>query len=910
MTAGAEFPPVQKRELFAHLARGHSEGIAVVTPNRRLAQTLAREFDERQIASGLPVWETADILPFGAFVERLYEDALYSDISAQLPLLLTGAQEQELWEAAIRASKWGEALLALSRAAVDCRKAWGLAHEWRIAGTLGSFPGNEDARAFSEWARDYAKRCDKEGNTDAARLADVVAPLLKEAALRKPKLLVAYAFDVVPPQMQDFLDACAKQGIEVRNCAPEEKQSKVSRVAFPSEREELEAAASWARAKLESFSSPPLPRRERAGERVGAGERGWVGAGVRVRIGVVVPELGQRRREVARVFARVMDPARHLPSAEHKSLPFNISLGAPLADYPLAHAALSILELASGEIPFEQASRLIRSPFLAGAGAELSSRARLDAELRKQGPVRVTLGKLVALIEGAPALRQQLAALFALVREQPGGERSPHEWARHFSALLGAAGFPGERGLDSDEFQTQAKFNETLAEFAKLERVAPRMSFAQALARLRRLCTDTLFQPETPDAPIQVLGVLESAGLEFDALWVSGLTDEAWPLAAAPNPFIPPALQRKAGIPEASAEATLARGKRITAGWLAAAHEVVVSHPAVEEDRVLLASPLISAVPLGTVEGRPFERYRDLIFAARRTETVPDGQAPALVTKTPRGGTRILSDQAACPFRAFARYRLGAQSLEEPVAGLDARARGLLLHTLMKELWSELKGSEGLRGDVGPAIERAAAVAVREAKVEEPFAGLERKRLAKLAREWLEVERERPPFEVVAMEEKRKLAVAGLELNGRIDRMDKLESGGHALIDYKTGRPTPNEWLGERPDDPQLPLYALNAREDIAAVAFAKLKTGEMRYMGFSKGKNVIPEVKQAKNWDALVEGWKKELEALGSGFASGDARVDPKKLLQTCRYCDLQTLCRVYERVNALTEDEEDFDV
>ena len=54
------------------------------------------------------------------------------------------------------------------------------------------------------------------------------------------------------------------------------------------------------------------------------------------------------------------------------------------------------------------------------------------------------------------------------------------------------------------------------------------------------------------------------------------------------------------------------------------------------------------------------------------------------------------------------------------------------------------------------------------------------------------------------MEDKRKLTVAGLELNGRIDRMDELESGGHALIDYKTGNPTPNDWQGERPEDPQL----------------------------------------------------------------------------------------------------------
>src|SRR4051812_22466073 len=129
MTDGVESEVVQKRELLANLAKGHSEGITVVTPNRRLAQALAREFDERQLESGLSVWETADILPFGAFVERLYEGSLYSHMAGHLPLLLSGAQEQELWELAIRSSEWGPTLLALSRAAADCRKAWRLAHE-------------------------------------------------------------------------------------------------------------------------------------------------------------------------------------------------------------------------------------------------------------------------------------------------------------------------------------------------------------------------------------------------------------------------------------------------------------------------------------------------------------------------------------------------------------------------------------------------------------------------------------------------------------------------------------------------------------------------------------------------------------------------------------------------------------
>ncbi|MGA8051419.1 MAG: hypothetical protein WCA09_14670, partial [Burkholderiales bacterium] len=108
--------PLTKPDLFARLAAGHAAGITVVTPNRRLAQALAREFDDAQAAKGLAVWEAADLLPFGAFVARLYEDALYSELAARLPLLLADAQADELWEAAIRASGWGAALLAVPQA--------------------------------------------------------------------------------------------------------------------------------------------------------------------------------------------------------------------------------------------------------------------------------------------------------------------------------------------------------------------------------------------------------------------------------------------------------------------------------------------------------------------------------------------------------------------------------------------------------------------------------------------------------------------------------------------------------------------------------------------------------------------------------------------------------------------------
>jgi len=157
---------------------------------------------------------------------------------------------------------------------------------------------------------------------------------------------------------------------------------------------------------------------------------------------------------------------------------------------------------------------------------------------------------------------------------------------------------------------------------------------------------------------------------------------------------------------------------------------------------------------------------------------------------------------------------------------------------------------------------------------------------------------------VVFLEEKRKLEIQNLEFFGRIDRMDRLEGGGYALIDYKTSRaPSPKHWQPPRPDDPQLPLYAVAAKEPVAAVAFAKVRPGEMRFMGFSREKNALPRVLQAKNWKSLLQEWGTEAEALGTAFAAGEAAVDPKRELLTCRYCALHTLCRVYEKVNVLSE-------
>ncbi len=65
------------------------------------------------------------------------------------------------------------------------------------------------------------------------------------------------------------------------------------------------------------------------------------------------------------------------------------------------------------------------------------------------------------------------------------------------------------------------------------------------------------------------------------------------------------------------------------------------------------------------------------------------------------------------------------------------------------------------------------------------------------------------------------------------DRSTRLADGSRMVIDYKTGIPKLSQWFGDRPDEPQLPLYAL-AESDVAAVAFAQIRKGDARFPGIA----------------------------------------------------------------------------
>lgn len=884
-------------------------GGTLITVNRRLARYCQARYADARAKNGETAWETPDILPYGAWLERFWERRLQSASPEKIDhrILLSPEQERLAWEAVIGGSDAGKGLLQPRDAARGVEQAWRICHQWRIS-PGGPFWTAADPAAFLSWAAAFKDLCRRNGWLDRTRLADAIRRGLEEELLPTPKAVVFHGFDDFYPQMTELIETLRHRGCRVGTQSVQNIAAHAARVGFPDEAAEIDAAARWAAARLKK--SPGS------------------------RFGVIFNRLEACRETVARIFEDRLQPADILSPFPPENQAFNISLGLPLADYPAVRTALQILDLSVADPETIEFTGLLLSPFLDGAQRELPRRAVLDARIREHGEIRLSVSRLLEWMAekkiGRAGLRCPvfLGCLGKFV-EACGKlplSQSPSGWALHFSGLLDAFGWPGDRSLSSAEFQAVTAWRETLTRFAGTDGITPAMDISDALAALKRMMGDTIFQPEGAEAPVQVLGMLEAAGERFDALWIAGLTQEAWPPPPAPNPFIPYAVQRQANLPHATPERELHFARQLTGRLLASAAEVIISYPIAEGDSRLYPSPLILDLPELPEEALDLDRspgYRDELAGSADLEPVVDRQAPSLSDSGEvAGGTGVIKAQAACPFRACVEYRLGGKPLEVPVSGLDDAIRGILVHRALEKVWTALKTHRALV-EKGPAeldilISEAVADAIRTVAAKRPdtfterFSALERDRLHQLMADWLALEKDRAPFDVIGTEGKRTVAVGRIRLNTYVDRIDRLEDGRQILIDYKTGDPKTGDWFTGRIAEPQLPLYSIALEEPPGGVVFARIKKGKMRFLGIAEDERIIPGVRpvaDAAGPDAAAEGiagvvrrWGIGLESLAEELFTGYAPISPVSVHTSCRYCHIAPVCRITES-GSLTE-------
>lgn len=863
------------------------DDLLILTPNRRLAAWLDRDHDLWQQQQGRRAWSRLAVQPLEQWWRQLFEALCLLQVPAagEHPRLLSAPQSALLWRQVLE-QDWdvaedidGLVTLAQQARALLSRWCWRPA-DWQQGDT-------QEQQCFARWHQAYCDRLQGQQCLDTAMLPQWVMAHGEQVRAGLPRQIWLHGFnDPDEPLLRATIAWLEQDGIQVRLTKLPPRQGNASVVCTPQVNDQFAQAIHWALQQYRDGVS---------------------------RIGIVIPNLQPRRAQI-RALCRQVWFQQPESAGRHWTSVINITAGQTLSEYPLVAQLVLWLRAMTGELTLDEWHVLLTSPYCCRDEADWLRRDDFFAWLRRQNLRTLYLS---ALREhwvrrcGADETAAWLGQIQPLARQ---GRQAVGQWIQWFRRCIAIVTGSG-RSLDSEEFQLRQRLFETVFQLQELHDWLGEISFERFRETLNGVLDSVQFQPQTETAPIQVMGVLEAAGLAFDRLWVCELEAVNWPQPLNPNPLLSRRLQRAMDMPGASPDRELVYASRLLTGFRRAADQVIFSWGHWDGDTEHTFATLLGRLESAAVEWQDlpsleriqFERYHDLIEPLAADET-----GSAVVAQHAKGGSALIRAQSLCPFRAFAEYRLNLRAPDELEDGIKGTDRGSLLHKVMERVWSSLQDSGALQ----PLLQNEARLdewlngildqemaAFRQKVYLQPEAlyQLERLRCISIVRRWLlECDGKRQPFKVVQVEKRRTLTIGGLELDMAVDRVDELDDGSRVIVDYKSGDKNHNAWLGERPEEPQLPLYALLEREQVSGVLFAVMHPGALGYKGlladsqvFMSGKN--RELQTSADWQAQMEQWQTTLNSLAQEYRQGIARVAPLKE-QTCTYCHLASVCRVKE--------------
>ncbi|MEO1079168.1 MAG: PD-(D/E)XK nuclease family protein [Pseudomonadota bacterium] len=888
--------------LFRHvdeIAAYVDDGYAVLTPNRRLSRAVREADQQRRQRRGDSVWSSLVALPITQFWTNEWHKALTTGSLTPRRLLDSG-QQALLWEQIIEGdSDAGFSLLNGPRAARLCQRADELLFLWRIdplaAQWSGWFRSDDDSRHFLRWRQRFeARLLELEATTAERAQAELLARYGEGAEDGDgdfPPLLHLNCDELAP--LHASLAGLGRGRVDL-NAGGRPVQPRPPR-GYETREDELRAAALWCREKTEQ---DPYGR-----------------------YAVVLQDMQGDRA----IFETMLRREFGALTSGYDRLPVNFATGFPLGRAALIRDALRVLSLCCHEVDVEESIALLQSRFVSAGPLRTEL---LEAQTRR-------LRALASERIPTSVLRQLLAPLrgsgtdFAVwdlppVIESRGvrlrGRRCPSEWTPVFQELLAVWRWAEDTALDSLEFQQRQQWGEVLDEFARLDDLYGTLNYEDALRALRRLLDERAFQPQTTDRAMQVLGPLETSGLAFDGLLLTGMSAGIWPARARPNPYLPLTLQRSTGMPGADAAVEARAAVHRWDHWRACASQLDISFVYRSDESEQLPSPLLADLEILRRESENAVDPRWCQQMGAATVVVEEIPVPFTGDAPSRISTGVLEAQAACPFQAFARSHLRTEPRPGPQPGLTAAERGTLLHHALHRLFEQLPGSSALRDAqadhfreaISAALEHAplALNANRRLVLGSAVLELEKTRVAALLEHWLALEAQRGiEFAVVEQEVERDLVLGDVELRLRLDRIDRLADGSLIVIDYKSGRPESLEaWFSEPPTRPQLPLYAL-AEVESTGIAYAVLRPGELGWRGIGSqafATGIEPaldwleeapdqaELSPTQAFSTLRKQWHTAIGGLVDEYRTGSYPVAP--IPGACRNCGRQNLCRIAE--------------
>ncbi len=890
---------------MAELDAALASGALLLVPNYRSSDQLVDQLcRHRQRTLGGAVFSRPAIRAIDLWLAELWEQltALHNAETLQWRVLQP-AEEQLLWQQLIR--KASPELLLLNRdgTATAAASAWRLLQQWQVPPAelrrhlgLASDPDQKDDREYAwSWLQAFDQHCRRQHLLSFSGMLQQLLLFVEDGTLAHlqllPNTLLLAGFDAPPPLYQALFAAMGAQGlaIDTWTFAPCEPQQSLQGYAVPAA--ECRAAADWAHAVLQQDPAAS--------------------------IGIITADSELLKGELERCFSQVFTATPHV---------FSTTLSSALSDTAYVHAALASLTLLEEDIDTLQCCALLRSPWLVAADGEQDARAELELRLRKTQSLHIRTMDLRDLCQqtGKPWHCPILATSLAVVQQQ--FLRQPRRqalqgWLQFFEQCWDTL-LPRATLLQSGDRALVKAWEGLLKQALTSSALFSNPDVAEAGALLAALSRASSLATANTQAPVQLLTPVMAAGLHFTHVWGMQMTETLWPGEQQPHPYLPLNLQREHGMPGADRDAHLRQSGELLQGLAArTTQDLVFSYASSVDDLPQRRTALLAHLPEPVSNGQLLPGMLHPALAAltgASTELLHDSTViPMHDTTVFSGGSGVLTHQSACPFHGFAQYRLQARDLPRPVYGIPSQAVGNCVHEALQTFWTGMQSQAALLASEQPALEQAIKNALTPAlnKLARQYPtvltpklqALEAQRLQALLLRWLDAERQRGPFTVVATEQELLWSLPRLQLQFRVDRIDRHADGSTVIVDNKTGKGSTTRWEDERPAAPQLLLY--NEAVDgsgrypaTGALLYAHINVENPDYAGITADSGIYPglgfqEHKSVTqpDWPRLKEHWKTVIGLLADEFLQGYAAVQPARN-DSCNYCHLGGLCRVAE--------------
>jgi ATP-dependent helicase/nuclease subunit B len=283
---------------------------------------------------------------------------------------------------------------------------------------------------------------------------------------------------------------------------------------------------------------------------------------------------------------------------------------------------------------------------------------------------------------------------------------------------------------------------------------------------------------------VNIWGLLEARLQQADLMILGGMNEGIWPAAPSPDPWLAPRIRRALGLPGRDRRAGLAAQDFMSA---LGAPRVLLTRARRDGRSPTVASRLWLRLQAMTGGLARDSRLEQLAQALDRPDTFAPVDRPAPVPPLEQRPRKIavtdLDRLMADPFAFYAKAILKLRALDPLDADHTAAWKGTAVHDVLEQWFRQ--------DDCDPAtlVPRAKAL-VADDSIHPMLRALWQPRLIE-AVQWIagEVEADRDKGRAPkAAELFGRAEIAGVELYGKVDRIDINADGTLAIIDYKTGK--------------------------------------------------------------------------------------------------------------------------